>query len=200
MAKLSVPLSSKPRQWYDARTYCPGRRTFSAEAKRLALESAASTDTRAARPTGGGDIVFDHVVPWELTHDSSLKNCQVLCLTCDRLKTYERDLPAIALSRPQGGLRPRHHGPGPRQVRAARRAQLAPVQNHPQSRGAAPLTNREAPARFIARRYEFRAGGGTMVAIPLWPPRAISLALAERLSLASKCDLPHTSREGQADE
>jgi hypothetical protein len=43
-----------------------------------------------------GHIVYDHAVPWEISRDSSLGNCQVLCTTCDRAKTYGIDLPLIA--------------------------------------------------------------------------------------------------------
>jgi len=96
-AKTTRTTSAKPRQWYDSRTYRTGRRTFSAETRRLAWKRCNHRCQGCTAPvTGAGDIIFDHIVPWELSHDSTLANCQVLCLTCDDLKTYAHDLPAIA--------------------------------------------------------------------------------------------------------
>jgi 5-methylcytosine-specific restriction protein A len=89
--------STRPRQWYDRRSHRPGRRTFSAETKRLAWKRCNhQCQNCTAQVTGAGDIEFDHVVPWELSHDSSLGNCQILCLTCHDDKTAGRDVPAIA--------------------------------------------------------------------------------------------------------
>jgi hypothetical protein len=106
MSKIARIASAKPRQFYDSRTYRPGRRTFSNEVKRLAWKRCAITNQIGivvshqcqgctAAVTGAGDIVFDHIIPWELSRDSTFKNCQVLCLTCDDLKT-SNDLSAIA--------------------------------------------------------------------------------------------------------
>ena len=36
---------------------------------------------------GADDIEFDHIIPWEISHDSSLGNCQVLCTDCHEAKT-----------------------------------------------------------------------------------------------------------------
>jgi 5-methylcytosine-specific restriction enzyme A len=146
---MSAP-TDKPRQWYDARTYRKGRRTFSAEVQRLAWKRCNHQCQECTRQvTGAGDIIFDHIVPWEISRDSSLGNCQVLCLTCDDLKTNCRDIPAIAkadrqsdfhlgISGPGRGRRPMpcgrasgrsktmHHGVVPRQSQAEKhRAAMA---------------------------------------------------------------------------
>ncbi len=53
-----------------------------------------------------GKYVYDHVDPWELSHDSSLDNCQLLCAACDDVKT-PLDLSDIARS---NRVRDRHSG------------------------------------------------------------------------------------------
>ncbi len=58
-------------------------------------------------PLGAGNINYDHVIPWKLSHDSSIDNCQVLCNTCDDAKTYGVDLPMLARS---DRVRDRHIG------------------------------------------------------------------------------------------
>jgi len=94
--RTSIP-SSRPRQYYDARTYRFGRRTFSNETKRLAWKRCNRQCQGCTAPvTGAGNIQFDHIVPWELSRDSSLGNCQVLCTACHDDKTAAVDLPAIA--------------------------------------------------------------------------------------------------------
>jgi 5-methylcytosine-specific restriction enzyme A len=45
-----------------------------------------------------GNMHFDHVNPDALGGLNDLANCQVLCRTCHGLKTFERDIPAIAKS------------------------------------------------------------------------------------------------------
>ena len=42
---------------------------------------------------------YDHIVPDWLGGDNSLGNCQVLDLRCDKVKTYDTDIPAIAKSK-----------------------------------------------------------------------------------------------------
>jgi hypothetical protein len=89
------------------------RRTFAAETKRLAWKRCENKCQSCGAPvTGAGDIVYDHIVPWILTRDSSLANCQVLCLTCDDIKTHTRDLPAIAKADRQGDFHRGISGPG----------------------------------------------------------------------------------------
>src|SRR5215470_16979864 len=90
-------LRAKQRNWYDARTYGPGRRTFSNEVKRLAWKRCNRQCQSCTRHvTGAGDIEFDHVIPWEISRDSSLGNCQVLCTDCHAEKTAAQDVPAMA--------------------------------------------------------------------------------------------------------
>jgi len=73
------------------------KRLFSTAVKRLAWQRANHQCQECTAPvTGAGDMTFDHVVPWELSRDSSLGNAQVLCLTCNSSKTYQIDIPAIA--------------------------------------------------------------------------------------------------------
>lgn len=50
---------------------------------------------------------LDHVVPWELSRDSSAGNGQALAWWCHALKTFAVDAPAIARAR---RLRKRHNG------------------------------------------------------------------------------------------
>src|SRR5258708_15964789 len=164
MAKLPVPLRAKQRNYYDARSYRPGRRTFSAETKRLAWKRCRRRCEDCTAPvTGAGDIVFDHVVPWELTHDSSLANCQVLCLTCDDLKTYQRDLPAIAAADRKadfhigitGPGRGRSPLPGGRYERDGSPGRLSKTIRN----GVVPrVSQAEKHRRLIASRYEMSGG------------------------------------------
>jgi 5-methylcytosine-specific restriction enzyme A len=165
MAKLSSALSAKQRNWYDRRTYRPGRRTFSNEVKRLAWKRCKKQCQGCTAPvTGAGDVVFDHVVPWELTRDSSLENCQVLCLTCDDLKTYRRDLPAIAqadrkadfhlgITGPGKGKCPL---PGGRYDRDGNPGRVSKTMRHGV---VARVSQADKHRRFMARRYENLRGG-----------------------------------------
>lgn len=34
-----------------------------------------------------GNRIYDHRIPFEISRDSSLGNCQVICVACDRVKT-----------------------------------------------------------------------------------------------------------------
>lgn len=43
-----------------------------------------------------GDINYDHVIPWAISFDSSLSNCQCLCKAHHLLKTTSADIPTIA--------------------------------------------------------------------------------------------------------
>jgi hypothetical protein len=96
--------------------------------------------------------VFDHIIPWEFTRDSSPANCQVLCLTCDWLKTYRHDLPAIA----QAGRKADFHlgiagpGRGKRPMPCGRNSPLTKTFHH----GVRPrLSQAEKHQQFIKRRY-----------------------------------------------
>ena len=106
-------LSAEPRQWYDPRSYRAGRRTFTSTVKRLAWQRCnRQCQNCTAQVTGAGDIEYDHIVPWELSRDSSLGNCQVLCLTCHDDKTAARDVPAIAKADRQADFHIGISGPG----------------------------------------------------------------------------------------
>jgi len=72
------------------------RRNFSAAVKRAAWQHCNGRCQDCTAPVAAGSFIYDHIVPWELTRNSSLANCQVLCLTCDDDKTYGRDIPMIA--------------------------------------------------------------------------------------------------------
>jgi 5-methylcytosine-specific restriction protein A len=105
-------LTAKPRQHYDARSYRKGRRTFSAETKRLAWKRCNYQCQNCTRQVTAGDIEFDHVVSWELSRDSSLGNAQVLCLDCHETKTAGRDIPMIAKADRQADFHIGIAGPG----------------------------------------------------------------------------------------
>lgn len=49
-----------------------------------------------ALPAGWGGIHFDHRIPWAISRDSSLDNCQCLCFQCHGEKSATRDVPTIA--------------------------------------------------------------------------------------------------------
>lgn len=72
-------------------------RNFSTKTKRDAWKRCAGHCEKCTTKLTTGNIRYDHVIPWEISHDSSLENCQVLCLkSCDHKKTYEQDIPTIA--------------------------------------------------------------------------------------------------------
>jgi 5-methylcytosine-specific restriction protein A len=148
--------SAKPRQWFDSRTHRQGRRTFSAETKRLAWRRCNHQCQQCTRQvTGAGDIIFDHIVPWELTHDSTLPNCQVLCLTCDDLKTYASDLPAIAAADRKADFHLGIKGPGlgKSPMPAGRNSRISKTMRG----GVVPrITQAQKHRRFMAKRFEFR--------------------------------------------
>jgi 5-methylcytosine-specific restriction enzyme A len=43
-----------------------------------------------------GNVIYDHIIPYEFSRDSSLSNCEARCKNCDSKKTYEVDIPTIA--------------------------------------------------------------------------------------------------------
>ena len=93
-------------------TKSESRRRFSAAVKRLAWKRSNGQCQHCTAPIAGGGFIYDHVIPWELSRDSSLGNCQVLCLTCDDDKTYNRDLPMIAQADRKGDFHIGITGPG----------------------------------------------------------------------------------------
>lgn len=72
------------------------RRNFSAKTKRLAWKRCAGHCEKCPMKLTTGNIIYDHVIPWEISHNSSLENCCVTCKTCDSPKTYQQDIPTIA--------------------------------------------------------------------------------------------------------
>jgi 5-methylcytosine-specific restriction enzyme A len=72
-----------------------GRR-FTIGVKRAAWRRCGGQCDGCTAPLVDGGIVYDHVEPWELSRDSSVENCQVLCKTCDAIKTYRIDAPMLA--------------------------------------------------------------------------------------------------------
>lgn len=76
-------------------------RRFSRSTKRAAFKRANGCCERCSvrLPVGGGGIHFDHVIPWWISHDSSLDNCQTLCVECHKKKTGTKDAQDIARTR-----------------------------------------------------------------------------------------------------
>jgi 5-methylcytosine-specific restriction enzyme A len=70
-------------------------RQFSAAVKRDAWKRCGGNCEKCTAVIAGAGFIYDHAIAWELTRDSSLGNCQVLCLTCNRDKTAA-DQTAIA--------------------------------------------------------------------------------------------------------
>lgn len=52
-----------------------------------------------ALPAGWGGIEYDHVIPWTISHDSSLDNCRMVCARCHLDKTLSADRPIINKNR-----------------------------------------------------------------------------------------------------
>ena len=55
-------------------------------------------DVRCSAPIDLGEFHYDHIIPYWMTRDSSLSNCQVLCRQCHKTKT-EADIADIAKSK-----------------------------------------------------------------------------------------------------
>lgn len=74
-------------------------RNFSPATKRLAFSRCKGRCELCRCKLTDGLTRYDHVIPWELSRDSSLANCQVLCRTHHDAKTYQTDIPAIVKAR-----------------------------------------------------------------------------------------------------
>ncbi len=81
-------------------------RHFSRKIKRAAFERCGGRCDGCAAILTTGRIVYDHRIPWEISRDSSLVNCQVLCIACDRVKTPGD----ISVIRKSDRIRDRHIG------------------------------------------------------------------------------------------
>jgi hypothetical protein len=71
-------------------------RHFSTKTKRDAFARSHGRCEKCTAHLSTGNMVYDHRIPWEISRDSSLDNCQCLCKTCDAEKTYSTDLSTIA--------------------------------------------------------------------------------------------------------
>jgi hypothetical protein len=102
-------------------------RFFSRSIKRAAYERAGGfCECGCGGPLSIGRIRYNHRIPWKTSRDSSLSNCQVLRVECDRVITYTRDIPQLAKServrdRHLGIIRP---GMGPRPLPGGRNDRL----------------------------------------------------------------------------
>lgn len=72
------------------------RREFPARVKVEAFKRAKGQCESCTRHLRPGDIRYDHRNPDGMTGEPTLENCQVLCRSCHDLKTFTRDIPAIA--------------------------------------------------------------------------------------------------------
>ena len=87
-------------------------RQFPKEIERAAFFRSHGRCQGCGAKLASGDIHYDHVVPWALSCDSSLANCQVLCNSCHRDKTANRDMPSIAKAKRQADFHDGITGPG----------------------------------------------------------------------------------------
>src|SRR5215831_3097887 len=87
-------------------------RAFSKEIERAAFFRCRGLCQCCGVKLASGGINYDHIVPWALSCDSSLGNCQVLCNSCHRDKTASRDAPAIAKAKRQADYHVGIAGPG----------------------------------------------------------------------------------------
>jgi hypothetical protein len=71
-------------------------RHFSTKTKREAYKRSKGHCEKCTTRLTTGNIIYDHVIPWEISYDSSLENCRVTCKSCDSTKTYSQDIPTIA--------------------------------------------------------------------------------------------------------
>ena len=83
------------------------RRTFSAKVKRAAWKRCKSLCEGCTAAIAAGGFEYDHDICWELSRNSSLENCRILCRACHRTKSAERDIPVIVEMRRMSDF---HHG------------------------------------------------------------------------------------------
>ena len=72
------------------------RRAFPAKVKNIAYAMTLGVCEGCTAPLRPGHFTYDHKIPWELSRDSRVENCQVLCDNCNDTKTSRRDIPLIA--------------------------------------------------------------------------------------------------------
>lgn len=88
------------------------RRNFSRKVMSIAYERAKDAQgiphcEGCTAPLMPGRFRYDHTIPWELSRDSSVGNCRLLCFNCDDGKTHQVDIPWIAKANRQ---RDKHRG------------------------------------------------------------------------------------------
>jgi 5-methylcytosine-specific restriction enzyme A len=88
------------------------RRNFTRKVMSIAYARATDADgvTRCegcTAPVGPGGFRYDHTIPFELSRDSRVSNCRLLCTSCDDGKTHRMDIPWIAKANRQ---RDKHRG------------------------------------------------------------------------------------------
>lgn len=124
-------------------------RHFSAKTKRQAWKRSRDHCEKCTAKLTTGNIIYDHVIPWEISGDSSLENCQTVCLRCDAAKTYGTDIPTIAKVRriydaAHGIERLRKKMPGHRKDRISKKVCGTVVLRQPRySKHHAALRNRQ---------------------------------------------------------
>lgn len=83
------------------------RREFSRKVKVVAYQRCHGRCEECQTPLSPGWYEFHHAIPWEISRDSTIGNCAVLCRPCHGLSTAQVDVPTIAKSNRQ---RDRHIG------------------------------------------------------------------------------------------
>ncbi len=68
---------------------------FPAKVRDKAADRANGKCQNCSLPFAGKKMHFDHILPLALGGESSLANCQVLCVSCHTTKTAKEDVPRI---------------------------------------------------------------------------------------------------------
>lgn len=136
-------------------------RQFSRETKRLVWNQSGGRceyvrdGERCNAQLTPGNRIYDHIIAWEISHDSSFGNCQVICTRCDREKKTPADARRIAETRHKRDFHLGITGPGLGRspMRGGRRSRERKTFRH----GVVPrVTQQEAHRRMIAKRYPGR--------------------------------------------
>lgn len=72
------------------------RREFSAKVKIAAYEAAQGHCVRCTAKLYPGKFRYNHRIPCALGGEATLQNCELLCVNCDSVQTYGKDIPVIA--------------------------------------------------------------------------------------------------------
>lgn len=68
---------------------------FPAKVRDKAADRANGKCQKCGLPFAGKKMHFDHILPLALGGESSVANCQVLCVSCHTTKTAKEDVPRI---------------------------------------------------------------------------------------------------------